>query len=140
MLFSDIAKSNKFKNAFGGWYQESDECIIVLYLQKSNHGDYFEMSIKVYVQGILGNRYRISKHLIKRDVGDIFRRHPSEYSAMFDFDTPMDKQKRRDKLEVFFSDFVVPFTDKALSKSGIMELAKNGDITLLPAVKSELAL
>ena len=51
----------------------------------------------------------------------------------------MDDDKRKEKLEQLFSEFIVPFSDKALSKSGIRELAEKGEITLLPAVKEELA-
>jgi hypothetical protein len=50
----------------------------------------------------------------------------------------MDDEKRKADLAKLFSDFIVPFTDKALSKSGIRELAEKGEIFLLPAVKIEL--
>lgn len=137
-LFGEIAKSSKFENVFGGWFKESTESIIVLDLQKSNFGDYYEMNIKIYVQGIFGNNYSKSKNLVKREIGNIFRRQPPEYKSVFNFDEPMDDEKRKADLAKLFSDFIVPFTDKALSKSGIRELAEKGEIFLLPAVKIEL--
>lgn len=58
---------------------------------------------------------------------------------ILNFDEPMDDEKRKEKLEQLFGEFIVPFADKALSKSGIRELAEKKVITLLPAVKEELA-
>lgn len=137
-IFSEVAKSNSFENAFGGWFKDSAESIVVLDLQKSNFADYYEMNIKIFIQGMFGNSYSRSKNLVKRDIGNIFRRQPPEYKSVFDFDEPMDDEKRKADLAKLFSDFIVPFTDKALSKSGIIELANKGKITLLPAVQEEL--
>lgn len=138
-VFGEVAKSTGFESAFGGWFRESAESIIVLDLQKSNYGDYYEMNIKVYVQGMFGNNYTRNKDLVKKDTGDIFRRQPPEYKDVLDFDTPVDDEKRRERLAKLFSEFIVPFTNRALSKFGIKELAEKGEITLLPAVKKELA-
>lgn len=137
-LFGEEAKFNSFESAFGGWFKDSVESIIVLDLQKSNFGDYYEMNIKIYIQGMFGNKYSKSKNLVKRDVGNIFRRQPPEYNSVFDFDLTMDDEKRKEKLGQLFRDFIVPFADKALSKSGLIELANNGEIIILPAVKAEL--
>lgn len=73
-LFGEVAKSNGFERAFGGWFKDSVESIVVLDLQKSNFGDYYEMNIKIYVQGIFGNSYSKNKDLVKKDTGDIFIR------------------------------------------------------------------
>lgn len=138
-LFGEIAKFNKFESAFGGWFKDSTESIIVLDLQKSNFGDYYEMNIKIYIQGMFGNNYSISKNLVKKDIGDVFTRQPPEYNSVFDFDNLMDNEKRKEKLEQLFSEFIIPFADKALTKSGIRELAEEEKIFLLPAVKKELS-
>lgn len=138
-VFGEIAKLNGFESAFGGWFTESAESIVVLDLQKSNFGDYYEMNIKIYVQGMFGNSYTRNKDLVKKDTGDVFRRHPPEYKDVLSFDAAMDDEKRKERLGKLFSEFIVPFTNKALSKSGIKELAEKGEITLLPAVKKELA-
>jgi hypothetical protein len=42
IVFGEIVKVNSFEKAFGGWFKESPKCIIVLDLQKSNYGDYYE--------------------------------------------------------------------------------------------------
>lgn len=137
-IFGEVAKSYGFERAFGGWFKDSAESIVVLDLQKSNFGDYYEMNVKIYVQGMFGNSYSKSKNLVKRDIGNIFRRQPYEYRSVFDFDEPMNDEERNTDLIKLFSDFIVPFTDKALLKSGIKELAEKGEITLLPAVREEL--
>jgi len=50
-VFGDIAKVNGFDRAFGGWFKESSECILVLELQKSNYGDYYYLNIKIFCPG-----------------------------------------------------------------------------------------
>lgn len=138
-IFDDAAKRNGFEKAFGGWFKESTECIVVLDLQKSNFGDYYELNIKIFVQGMFGNRYSKSKDLVKKHTGDIFTRQPNEYKDVLDFDISMNFDSRKNKLEVLFSEFIVPFTDKSLSRLGLKELAEQKKIFLLPAVKKELA-
>jgi len=137
-VFGDVAKANGFSKAFGGWFKESIECITVLDLQKSNFGDYYELNIKIYIQGMFGNKYQKSKELVKKDTGDVFRRQPNEFNDVLDFDTSMDDENRKERLEILFSEFIVPFTDKALSQLGIKELAEKEEVFLLPAVKERL--
>ena len=136
--FDEVAKRNNFEKAFGGWFIESSECIAVLDLQKSNFGDYYEMNIKIFVQGMFGNNYIKSKDLVKKHTGDIFTRQPNNYKDVFDFDTSMDDDKRTRKLEELFSEFIKPLIDKALSRQGLKELEAQEKIFLLPAVKAGL--
>lgn len=96
------------------------------------------MNIKVYVQGIFGNKYTKHKNLVKRESGDIFRRQPSDYNDVFDFDTQMNDGKREERLKNLFGEFIVPFTNKALSREGLKYLEVEEEISLLPAVKKEL--
>ena len=133
-VFEKVAKANNFEKAFGGWFKESTECIVVLCLQKSNFGDYYELNIKIFIQGMFGNKYTRSKDLVKKNVGDVFTRQPSDYSNVLDFDISIEK------LESLFREFIVPFTDLALSRLGLRELAKEGKIFLLPAVKEGLTI
>jgi hypothetical protein len=51
----------------------------------------------------------------------------------------MDDVKRKERVENLFSGFIVPFTNKALTRTGIKELVEQEKILLLPAVKEELA-
>lgn len=138
-IFSEFAKANGFENAFSGWFKESPESIIVLDLQKSNFGNYYELNIKIYIQGMFGNKYVKSKDLVRRDTGDVFRRHPPEYKDVLNFEVAMDATTRKNRLEKLFSEFITPFSNKALSKSGIKELGQKGEIFLLPAIRKELA-
>ncbi|MES2389559.1 MAG: DUF4304 domain-containing protein [Bacteroidota bacterium] len=139
-LFGITAKYNGFESAFGGWFRESMECIIVLSLQKSNLGDYFDLNIKIFIKGIFGYSYVINKDLIKNDTGDVFRRQPQEYSEVFNLDARMDEAERKNKLEILFGKFINPFTDKSLLISGILEQAEMSEVALLPAVKAALSI
>jgi hypothetical protein len=137
-LFGEMATANGFGKAFGGWLKESSECIAVLDLQKSNFGNYYQLIMKVFVQGVFGKTYIKSKDLVKKDVGHIRNGEPQEYKDVFDFDRQVEDLKRKERLEKLFQNHIVPFTDKALSRLGIRELANKGEILLLPAVKQEL--
>jgi hypothetical protein len=137
-LFDETAKKNGFEKAFGGWFKESSECITLLDLQKSNFGNYYELNIKTFVQGMFGNSYTKNKNLIKKQIGDIFTRQPNEYSDVLDFETLMNLDIRKNKLKVLFNEFIVPFTDKSLTRFGLKELAKQEIIFIPPAVKEEL--
>jgi hypothetical protein len=136
-LFGEVAKANGFESAFGGWFKDSAESIVVLELQRSSFANSNYLNVKVFIQGAFDRTYTPNKDLIKSSMGHITNQIRDK--EILDFDEPMDDEKRKEKLEQLFSEFIVPFADKALSKSGIRELAKKGEITLLPAVKEELA-
>ncbi|GHT80140.1 hypothetical protein AGMMS50262_24210 [Bacteroidia bacterium] len=136
--FNDVAKLHGFEKAFGAWFKISPECILVLELQKSNYGDYYEMNVKIFIQGAFGYQYVKNKFLAKRDMGDIFTRQPKEFGDVLDFDIDMDDDLRIIKLENLFNEFIVPFAEKALSISGIRELQKEGIIFIMPAVEDEI--
>ena len=137
-VFGNVARANGFLKAFGGWYKESEECIAILELQKSNFGDYYQLNIKIFIQGTFGKNYSPTKDLIKSSMGDVNSNETKDYKSVLDFDEPMDDNLRTERLEELFKNHLVPFTNKTLSKSGIRELVEKGDIFLLPAVKNEL--
>jgi len=137
-IFGEISKANHFKYAFGGWYKESSECICVLELQKSNFGNYYQLNIKVFIQGVFNENRIIEKRIIKNLMGDINSSAIGEDQRIFDFDSFIDDNKRIELLKDFFRKHIIPFTTKVLSISGIKELANKGEILLLPAVKEEL--
>jgi len=138
--FDNTAQAEGFKKAFGGWFMESTECILVLNLQKSNFGNYYELNIKIFVQGEFGHSYTVSKALVKSDIGTVFRRQPTAYNSIFDLDQPLNDLTRKQRLSDLFADFIIPFTNKALTRNGLKELVRAGEITLLPAVKQDLGL
>jgi len=73
-----------------------------------------------------------------RDIGHIFRGEPKEFETALNLEQEMGDEERTQKLESLFQDFIIPFSKKALTKNSINELAKKGEIYLLPAVKIEL--
>lgn len=134
-VFDEVAKLNNFSKAFGGWYKESPECTATLELQKSNFGDYYMLNIKIFIQGLFDRNYSIDKELIKCSLGHIDSAEPLDYKEVFNFDKTMDDQIRKEKLEELFSNHIVPFTNKALSKAGIMKMHVEEGLFLLPNVK-----
>ncbi len=91
-VFGEVANTNDFKKAFGGWDKESPECIAILELQKSNFGDYYQLLIKIFIQGAFEKTYIPSKDLIKSSMGHITTNETPEYKAVFDFDEPMEDE------------------------------------------------
>ncbi|MBX3739326.1 MAG: hypothetical protein KF715_21740 [Candidatus Didemnitutus sp.] len=137
-LFSAVAEQNGFTSAFGGWFADSPECIIALDLQKSNFGNYLELNLKIYVQGMFGNTYVKNKDLLKKSTGDVFTRPPDKFRDALDLGCPMDGQERERKLAALFAEFVVPIATRARTRSGLQVLGLEAKVFLLPAVENEL--
>jgi hypothetical protein len=137
-VFNKLAQHHGFTSVFGGWYKESSECIVILELQKSNFGNYYQLLIKTFIQGAFSMSYTPNKELIKSSCGHITKNENPEYKNSLDLDISMDDNSRIEQLENLFQRQIMPFMDKALSKIGITELAQNSEIYLLPAVKKEL--
>lgn len=136
-LFNFIAKGNKFESSSGGWFKESNECIAALYLQKSRFGNYYDLNIKVFIQGSFGFIYNKNKEL-KYATSEILGRQPEEYKNAMDLECSMSDEMRKQMLEKLFIEFVVPFVDKMLSRKKIMQLNENKELFLLESVKREL--
>jgi len=120
--FSDVACQNGFEHAFGGWFKESNECIVALMLQRSNYGNYFDLNIKVFIQGSFGAHYSKSKELLNGGSEIIFKRQPKEYNHIFNLELPIEDGERKEELEKFFRDFVDEFSENSLTKNGINAL------------------
>lgn len=136
-IFSKVAKAHGFEYNFSAWFKESDECVVVLDLQRSNYGLYYQLMIKTYIHFVFGSRYQKTKELVK-DIGDTFRSTPPEYKDFFDLEHVKDEADAVEKLNKVFSEFIVPYTNRALNKREILELGKEGLVVLLPAVKKNL--
>ena len=137
-LFNDVARLYDFEQAYGAWVLESPECIVVLELQKSYFGNYYELNIKSFVQGAFGNHYVKSKDLAKKYMGNCFGRQPSEYNDIFDLEEDMEDECRKERLEYFFKNFLAPLLPKLLSLSDLSKLPEYGDIFIPSAVKNEI--
>lgn len=138
ILFSTVAERNGFTSAFGGWFNESPECIVTLNLQKSNFGNYFELNLKVFVQGIFGAAHIMSKELVKTKTGDVFTRAPSQFRNALELEHRTDPFERERRLTILFSEFIVPLATGAQTRSGLLQLGKDGKVFLLPAIQDEL--
>jgi Domain of unknown function (DUF4304) len=139
-MFDEVARFNGFEKEFSGWFKASSECIAVLDLQKSNFGNYYELNIKIFIQGIFGGNYSKSKDLVKKDPGHYFTRQPVNFRDVLDLDNSLSEVQRKERLIHLFDDYIVPFTNKTLTKAGIKKLEEQTEIRLLPAVKEALGI
>ncbi|MDB6080862.1 MAG: hypothetical protein JWO53_134 [Chlamydiia bacterium] len=135
-LFGEISRKNGFSLEYGGWFKESNECIFVLDLQKSNYSNLYYLNIKVFIQGSFGRQYSKEKDLVKKKVGNIFIRQPMEYNNAFDLESTMTDNERRLLLENLFVNFLNVFSNKVLTKAGIKELVEKNEIPSFPATKA----
>lgn len=59
--FGSTAESYGFRRIYSCWITESPERIFVLMLQKSNFGNYYDLVIKIFIQGVFGHHYTLDK-------------------------------------------------------------------------------
>ena len=136
--FAEITKSIGLETKFGGFVKETEEVIIVLSFQKSNYSSQVYLNIKLYIQGVFGKNYQLSREMVVNDVGDVFRRAPKDYDQIFDLGSDLSDNERIEQLKAFVDEFLSGFIQQASTVKGIMLLAEQGELYLLPAVKSEL--
>ena len=109
-------------------------------IQKSKFGDYWLLNIKIFVKGIFDRSYSPSKDLIKSSLGHVNSNETEAFQSVFDFDEVMDDDVRIARLERLFKEHIVPFTTRASTRKGIIEMYKEKLFTLLPAVKEQIGL
>lgn len=136
--FAEITKSIGLETKFGGFVKETEEVIIVLSFQKSNYSSQVYLNIKLYIQGVFGKKYQLSREVVVNDVGDVFRRAPRDYDEIFNLNTDLSDNARIEYLKKFIDEFLSGFVQQVSTVKGIMSLAEKGELFLLPAVKSEL--
>lgn len=136
--FAEITKSIGLETKFGGFVKETEEVIIVLLFQKSNYSSQVYLNIKLYIQGVFGKNYQLSREMVVNDVGDVFRRAPKDYDQIFDLGSDLPDNERIEYLKKFIDEFLSGFVQQVSTVKGIMSLAEKGELFLLPAVKSEL--
>ena len=112
---------------------------MVLELQKSSYSNFYYLNIKIYVQGYRGQQHVKNKDLVTRGTGNLSRRPPLEYDAPFDLENPMDDATRKKKLEELFIDFLTPFSNKALTKAGLLQLENEGKYYMNETTKKLLS-
>lgn len=136
--FAEITKSIGLETKFGGFVKETEEVVIVLSFQKSNYSTQVYLNIKLYVQGIFGKKYQLSRKMVVNDVGDVFRRVPKDYDEIFNLNTDLSDNARIEYLKKFIDEFLSGFVQQVSTVKGIMSLAEKGELFLLPAVKEAL--
>lgn len=136
--FAEITKSIGLETKFGGFVKETEEVIIVLSFQKSIYSSQVYLNIKLYIQGVFGKNYQLSREMVVNDVGDVFRRALKDYDQIFDLGSDLPDNERIEYLKKFIDEFLSGFIQQTSTVKGIMLLAEQGELFLFPAVKSEL--
>lgn len=137
-FFTEATKSMGFESKFGCLVKTTNEVIVVLSFQKSCYSSLVYLNIKLFIQGIFGKNYQLSREVVVNDVGDVFRRAPKDYDQIFDLGSDLPDNERIEYLKKFIDEFLSGFVQQVSTVKGIMSLAEKGELFLLPAVKSEL--
>lgn len=139
-FFTEATKSVGFESKFGCFVKTTNEVIIVLSFQKSYYSSQVYLNIKLFIQGIFGKNYQLSREMVSNDVGDIFRRAPKDYDEIFNLSSDLPDNARIELLKTFVNDFLSRFVQQASTVKGIALLAEQGEVFLFPAVKKALSL
>lgn len=137
-IFAENAKKFSFDTAYGAYFKEVGEVLVMMYLMKSNYSNFYYLDIKVFIQGTFGKTYFKSKELAQKGVGQIFTRPPEKYSKYFDLDLELNDSERKSGLESMFNDFLVPFIESVKSKDKILNSFEKQQIHLTKAVLFEI--
>ena len=137
-FFTEATKSVGFESKFGCLVKTTNEVIIVLSFQKSYYSSQVYLNIKLFIQGIFGKNYQLSREMVSNDVGDIFRRAPKDYDEIFNLSSDLPDNARIEYLKKFIDEFLSGFVQQVSTVKGIMSLAEKGELFLLPAVKEAL--
>lgn len=92
--------------------------------------------MKFFIQGYFDILYLKNKDTLKNSYGSIYIRPPKKYLDIFDLDIPV--IKRIKKMDNMFKDFILPYSEKALSLEGIKKLANENKLPFKPVLKEEL--
>lgn len=137
-LFDDVARGHGFLAAHGGWHRQFEGVLLILDLQRSNFGAYYELNLKLFLNSLSAAERIASKILVKSESGDIFVRPPETYRPAFDLEATLSALQRREKLDDLFRKWVLPVGEACASPAGILSLRDRGMIFLLPGVEKHL--
>lgn len=136
-VFGKVAREHGFSSAHGCWYMESNECLVVLQLQKSNFANRYLLNIKVTVQGLFGNVNKKSKDELINSA-TTFRQSPPQYNDTFDLGVEANEATKEAQIRTFFEEFMSPFASQVMTRQGVMKLDANKELWLAEVVKNEL--
>jgi len=138
IIFDEVAQKFSFERAYGAYFKEFNEVMIMIYLMKSNYSNFYYLDIKVFIQGAFDKTYSKSKELVKKEVGQIFTRPPETYSKYFDLDQNLSDSEIEKGLNSMFVDFLLPFMESIKTKKQILNSFKNKQIQLTKSVIIEI--
>lgn len=122
-----------------GWIfdgNDLDECKIGIVVFRSRWGPHYKFMLKVFIDKVF--EQRISEPIDLRQVGDVFRGElPSQFDIL-DLESKLSDEQRRVGLKKIVELDIQPFVEKARTIEGVLDMAENKQICLLPAVQLEI--
>ncbi|MCB0476887.1 MAG: hypothetical protein KDC84_01920 [Crocinitomicaceae bacterium] len=139
ILFGKIATDNGYCSAFGAWYKFEDEATVIIKLQKSNYGNYFQLLMKFYYSNVFNHSInKMDKELVNHSVSHLTFSEPKDMRDTFDLDVEISSQQRKANLTELFNIHLNVILEKAKTKNGALEMNEREEVYILPGVKNEI--
>lgn len=137
--FGRVAEKHGFVSMHGSWVRTGPDSSIVLQLQRSRVGPHTDLCVKVFLHARTTRLGRTEQEMATTDVGDIFRRPPKDLDALLAIGSESPERDAAERaLELLFTKFVGPFSSEAMTIEGILRLASEKQIVILPAIEKDL--
>ncbi|UZO81489.1 hypothetical protein NBT05_03205 [Aquimarina sp. ERC-38] len=137
-LYTTTIKLYSFKKKYHGYMIELEDSTLFLDLQRSNFGIYFDLNIRVFIEGAFDIFYKKNPDQIKKNIGSIFMRQPVEYDKFFRLENDLTDIERKTGLVKLFELVILPLKDKVKTYNDILRSINNKELKVLPPVQEEL--
>jgi hypothetical protein len=137
-ILGGVASNHGFVAAHGGWYRNTRSATMVLSLQRSNFGSYFDLNIKLFIEVWTDKSLSTIRDKIKKGSGDVFIRQPKYCSSAFDLESSLDANKRIELLNKMFEDTIERIAIASEIPDEMFKLRDEGVIHLLPMTEALL--
>ena len=134
-----LLKKTGLEKGNGFWFKKEIDLIIVVHLQKSDYSNYFYFIVKVYIQCLFGDSYKIDKSLVN-NLGTIRIDPFIQNRELFDLDNNMNDEERMEKISKLIAEKIVPLIDRLSSIEGIKKMITDEGLYATEAVKTKLGI
>jgi Domain of unknown function (DUF4304) len=130
-LVGKALKSRGFSKLGVFWYLQSEEATVTFYLQKSSYSRLFYLNISVFFVNVEGHDFTLNKQLYNHVSSLIYSRPPLEQRKWLDLENELSDEERVLEMEQVLDGYIMPKTHKMLSRAGVLELYKEGQLPSL---------
>lgn len=140
-VFSNVAANHGFSARAFGWsrllQKNGVSLVVLLRLVNSRLTNGFDAWTYVYVDQLFGTDLKLDRSILKAPRA-LFRVEQTEYKDVFDLDSSLGCEARKEQLETYFQSIVHEIVSDAAQSAGFSKIAEKGLAMITPPVESEL--